>query len=1756
MNKPSHRPAVVALALLAAALTATAAHAQPAAKLTIEKGNRVVLVGNTFAERAREFGYIETLFQVRWPDLGLTFRNLGYSADEVNFQPRPLNFGDTHQHLAAVKADVILLCFGMNESFKGAAGLKDFTHGLEELIRSYSSKKYNGKSAPRLVLISPIAHENLGGELPDPAAHNESLKLYTEAMRKVAAKNSLPFADLFTPTLALMKDGSGDRLTFNGIHLTPYGYWAVAQFLMDGLGMPGEPWSMLGAVSSDNGKPGPGHGIRIKSKEGERGLFLPPPPPVAKVHAALSKRLPLYAVKNLQPGTYALKLNGQECATATHVELAKGVRLRCGLGSEAAEKLRAAIVDRNQEFFYRWRAVNGEYIYGRRAQPFGVVNFPGEMRQLDEMVAERDRRILALNRAPKLEAVEVAAVKGPKTPPATRTTVTPNTDLVKQLYHQKQGIIGGKLSPTAADPSEALKHFKLAPGYEINLFASEKDFPLHNPLAMQFDSKGRLWVSTMPSYPQYLPGSPPNDQLLILEDTKGVGRADKCTVFADKLYLPTGFEFGDGGVYVAQQPNMVFLKDTTGDGVADARKTVLYGFGTGDSHHAMHTFLWGPDGGLHFHEGIFHRTNVETPHGPVRQAEAGIYRWEPNRQKLEVFVSYNFANPWGHVFDRWGQNFIADASGGANYFGLPLTGHVEYPRQHSGMKVFTSVVRPTCTCEIVSSRHFPPEAQGNFLVPNNIGFQGIKQHKIIEEGSGFTSKEVEPLLFSTDPNFRPVGIMFGPDGALYVVDWFNPLIGHMQHSIRDPGRDHYHGRIWRITSKGRPLVEKVAIADQPAAKLLDLLKAYEDRTRYRVRRELRERDKSEVVAALKTWVANLDKNDPLYEHNLLEALWVCQTQRIGAPDIMLKLLRAKDYHARAAATRALRHWRDQIPNALDLLEAQVNDAHPRVRLEAIIALSYFKNARAAEIALRSLEHPSDYYLDYSLKETMTTLEPYWKAAIAEGKPFAIGSPAAANFVLASVTTAELVKMPRNGPVYMALLSRGGVLPQYRHEALEGLAKIHKTDLLTELFAAIERVDRSEDGHSAHVLHDLAHLLTERKAEELKAVRSRLEKLAETARMPLTRQLAYATLVTADGSLDRTWQGALKSIDRLRDVVEAVSIIPDAKLRQSAYAKVEPLLHGLPAALAAKIKKGVGITGRYVRVELPGKRRTLTLAEVEVFSDGVNVARSGKAKQSNMAHGGVAERAIDGNTSGIYADSSQTHSKENVKDPWWEVDLGREVPIDAIAIWNRNEGGGQLGQRLQGYTLKVLDGRRQPAWVKTDNPAPARAARFKLGGDPTVSVRRAAINAVTFIDGHDAETFATLAEFIRKGDLRDAAVKAIRRIPRDRWPAAQVRPLVSTILAHVSKLPVKDRTEPEALDALQLGNDLATLLPLKEAKAVRAKLGDLGVSVVVVRAVPHKMTYDRTKIYVEAGRPVVLVFENSDIMPHNLLVTVPGALVEVGMAGELMATDPNAFARNFIPKTPKVLHATRLLQPREVQRLQFVAPKVTGEYPYVCTFPGHWRVMHGTMHVVAKLADIPPEELNPSTVADVKSRPFVRDWTVAELLPELKDLHGGRSFERGKSLFTAVSCVQCHKLGKEGGIIGPDLGEVQKKLSEKKYTHADLLRDVIEPSKVIHEKFKTWIIETGKGELVTGVIVAEDKKAIKVVMNPQLPPREIAVDDIAEKRASKLSLMPQGLLVTLTRDEVLDLLAYIIAGGDAEHPAFVRGSGKHGAGRRH
>ncbi len=655
-------------------------------------------------------------------------------------------------------------------------------------------------------------------------------------------------------------------------------------------------------------------------------------------------------------------------------------------------KLKQAVADKNFHWWHRYRAVNGYSIYGARGQAGsdGTYNNADVMEReraiLDQMTANRDRRIWAIARGEKVpEKIDDGN---------TLPFITPKTNVGgKNDKNRKAGKLGS-LEYLNAEKQQKL--FKLAEGYEINLFASEEQFPeLANPVALNFDNKGRLWVSTMASYPHWKPKTPLNDKVLIFEDHDRDGRADECKIFAEGLHQPTGFEIGRGGAYVAQQPDVLFLKDTDGDDRADVRERRLVGFDTADSHHGLSAFEWGPGGGLYFQEGTFKYSQVESPYGLTRLHEAGLWRYDPKTEKFGVHVNFAFANPWGHVFDRWGQDFIADASPGYSYWAAPITGKMDYPNKHVGgaqgdrvnkfkkkeykgrlayPTFYEKRTRPSAGCEIVSSRHFPEEDQGDFLLTNVIGDRAVLRLSMHDDGSGFTAKEKPPLVFCEDGNFRPVDVQFGPDGALYIVDWHNALIGHLQHNLRDPNRDHSHGRIWRVTYPSRPLVTPAKIAGEPIPALLELLKIPEDRTRYRARRELAERDSDQVMAAVKKWTASLSPGEENYEHNLLEALWVCQTHNRVNRELLDRVLKAKDFHARAAGVRVLSFWLDQIDNPLAMLKTLINDKAARVRLEAVRALSFLSGDSAVETALEVLNHDTDKWLDYTLEETMRQLE--------------------------------------------------------------------------------------------------------------------------------------------------------------------------------------------------------------------------------------------------------------------------------------------------------------------------------------------------------------------------------------------------------------------------------------------------------------------------------------------------------------------------------------------------------------------------------------------------------------------------------------------------------------------------------------------------------------------------------------------------------------------------------------------------------------
>ncbi|MBT5928445.1 MAG: c-type cytochrome [Verrucomicrobia bacterium] len=850
------------------------------------KGERIVLIGNGLAERDTWFSRIEPEFHLRFPDHDLIYRNMARPGDTPGFRPHASrgsqwafpgaeNFHPDLQHhegigffptpdqwLHYLKADTVVAFFGYNESFDGKDGVAKYEAELTAFVKHTLSKAYNGKQAPRLVLVSPIAFEDLSfsRKLPDGKKENANLALYTQAMRRVAKQHGLTFINLFNRSKNLFKR-LDEPFTINGFAPTEEGYQRIGKWLSVGL-----------------------YGKSKRQSKADPDL------------------------------------------------------------------VQKAVKEKDWMWNNDYNLVNGVHTHGRRYNPFGPQNYPDEVRKTREMTKLRDDLIhdIAQGEQTTLSVDDSQTHELPDVP----TNFNPN---------DSKGKMG---STNYQDGVEAIKDLTMAEGFQVELFASEKQFPdMKNPVQMSFDNKGRLWVAVMPAYPHWKPGdSMPNDKLIILEDTDNDGRADKQIIFAEGLHLPIGFEIAPEGVYVSQEPNLIRLVDEDNDDHADRKELLLHGFDSHDTHHAISAYCADASGSFYMGEGRFLHSQVETPYGPRRCNDGGVWRFDPITFRLERYSQSDYSNPWGVAFDYWEQCYIADGSPGKSWWALPVSAKMPYGVEIPKFDTFTPKrARPTSGTEFVSSSHFPDEWQGAFMICNSIGFLGVSVATVEDDGAGYKGELVADLISSSDKNFRPVDLEFAPDGSLYLVDWHNTLIGHMQHNARDPNRDHDHGRIYRITHKTRPLVKPTQVAGASVPQLLENLKVLEYRTRYRTRRELRGHSASVVIPAVKKWVSALDRNDPNYEHHLCEALWATWAQREVDLEILQKCLHARSFEARAAAVSVLRFAFYAIPNSESLFLQAAHDTHPRVRLEAIVGASWMDNAAGARIALEALRYPFDQW---------------------------------------------------------------------------------------------------------------------------------------------------------------------------------------------------------------------------------------------------------------------------------------------------------------------------------------------------------------------------------------------------------------------------------------------------------------------------------------------------------------------------------------------------------------------------------------------------------------------------------------------------------------------------------------------------------------------------------------------------------------------------------------------------------------------------
>ena len=777
------------------------------AKFEFQKGDSVCLIGNSLPDRFNHDGWFEAVLQSELKGQEVRFRNLGFTGDTVKERPRNSGFPSPENYLKICEADVIFAFFGYNESFKGEKGLESFMNDLSGMIDNYTKLKPNGKSAPRFVLFSPIAHEDLKSpNLPDGKANNVRLEQYTAAIKAVAEKKGVTFVDLFSPSKALYSK-SKEALTINGVHLNELGNRHVAEVIAGGL-----------------------FGKTVKA-------------------------------------------------------------------GKDMEKLRRSVTYKNWFWFNRYRATDGNDVWGGRS---GLKFVDGqsnadvlrhELKMLDVMTANRDPKVWAT---------------------ALGSNFTVDDSNVPAAVPVKSNIGGKSRSSNKSkegnaiysSPEETLKKLRVPEGFKVNLFAHEKMFPeLVNPVQMSVDTKGRLWVAAWKTYPKWEPLKEMSDRLLILPDEDRDGVADKAITFA-KIHNPTGFEFWNGGVLVGSAPDIWFLKDTDGDDVADVRVKMLGGIDSADTHHAMNNFQYGPDGGLYYQRGVFHVSNVETPWTtPHKSGASAMYRFNPRTFTFSQHAG-NSPNPHGISFDRWGYHYATDGTGGRSYQVVPKG------NGFAMRGLLKKEVRPVASSGIISSANFPEDKQQSFMLCNTIGFLGLKHYKLTRnpETGEVNGQPLGDLFVSDDRNVRPSDADFGSDGALYVSDWHNVIIGHMQHNVRDPNRDHNHGRIYRVVNTAKPLQKPVAIDGEPINALLNNLKHPIDGVRYRTRIELSEHPTDSLVAAISKWVSNFDAKNPNEAHHMLEALWVLQAHNVKDDKLMGTLLTSGDPNVRRAAKTVQHFW--------------------------------------------------------------------------------------------------------------------------------------------------------------------------------------------------------------------------------------------------------------------------------------------------------------------------------------------------------------------------------------------------------------------------------------------------------------------------------------------------------------------------------------------------------------------------------------------------------------------------------------------------------------------------------------------------------------------------------------------------------------------------------------------------------------------------------------------------------------------------------
>ena len=519
------------------------------------------------------------------------------------------------------------------------------------------------------------------------------------------------------------------------------------------------------------------------------------------------------------------------------------------------------------------------------------------------------------------------------------------------LPHGQQTPPGPALSP-----SEAIAKMTVPEGFSVELVASEPD--IVNPVAMTFDERGRIWITESLEYPRREPG-PGRDRVKVLEDTDGDGRADRFTVFATRLNIPSGIALGAGGVWVANSPDLLFMQDTDGDGRADKQEVVITGFGRSDTHELPNSLTWGPDGWLYGLNGVFNPSHVEY-RGRTYDFTCALFRIHPRTRDFEIFAE-GTSNPWGIAFDGEGSAFVS-ACVIDHLWHLTESGY--YHRQGGPYPPFTwkldSIVKHRhqqaayCGLHYFDSDAYPGPYRER-LYMGNIHGNCINSDTLKRDGSTYFATANDDFLSANDAWFMPVVQKTGPDGCLYILDWYDRYHCY-QDANRDPrGIDRLKGRLYRVRYKNTPRAGKFDLAKETDEKLIERLHSPNVYFRDLAQRLLWERRKPKTLRKLERLL--LDDNRPRKTRmHALSAL-------VGAGPLELEfhqqLLRHTDATFRAWGVRAAGNQRKLDPRLRDQVVALVADRSPDVVLQVAIAAKKIEGIDALPLLYEALRRAGD-----------------------------------------------------------------------------------------------------------------------------------------------------------------------------------------------------------------------------------------------------------------------------------------------------------------------------------------------------------------------------------------------------------------------------------------------------------------------------------------------------------------------------------------------------------------------------------------------------------------------------------------------------------------------------------------------------------------------------------------------------------------------------------------------------------------------------